>query len=341
MRPYLAPPAPPGLARAAAPTFSVLVAAYQAATTIGDAVRSGLEQTLPPHEVIVCDDGSTDDLVGALAPYRDRIVLLRKENGGAASARNCALRAATGEFVVQLDSDDVFLPERLEALAELATARPDLDILSTDAFFELDGRIVGRFYDGQAPFPIEEQRTAIFERCFVGWPAVRRSRLLAIGGFDESLVTGDDWDAWMRLILDGARAGIVTEPLLRYRVTPGSVSSDRARVLRERVAILDKAARDAGLDERERQALVRAREAVNVRAQSAEAYEALLAGRPDARRRALAVASCRGVGVAARAKALVAALAPGMARRVLERRGARGRAGAARSLPPASRSAST
>src|SRR5207253_3628483 len=216
-------------------------------------------QTSPAREVIVCDDGSTDDLAGALAPYRDRIVLLRKENGGAASARNVAFRAASGEFVAQLDSDDAFLPKRLEALGELASERPDLDILATDAYFELEGKIVRRFYDHQMPFPTEHQRTAIFERCFIGWPAVRRRRLIAIGGFDESLVTGDDWDAWMRLILDGAGAGIVTAPLLRYRLTPGSVSSDRVRTLRERVEILDKIAQDPSLTTSERRALAAAR----------------------------------------------------------------------------------
>src|SRR5881397_737144 len=163
---FLAPPerpAEPG----PPPSFSVIIAAYQAAHTIGEAVESALEQTSPPHEVIVCDDGSTDDLAGTLTPYGGRIVLLRKENGGAASARNVALRAASGEFVAQLDSDDAFLPTRLEALGELAGARPDLDILATDANFEVDGHVVGRFY-GSQPFPIEHQRTAIFDRCFVG-----------------------------------------------------------------------------------------------------------------------------------------------------------------------------
>lgn len=317
----------------------MLVAAYQAAETIGEAIESALTQTLPPHEVIVCDDGSTDDLEGALATYRERIVLLRKENGGAASARNAALRAASGEFVAQLDSDDAFLPERLEALAELATERPDLDILASDAYFELEGRIFGRFYDAQKPFPTEGQRTAIFERCFVGWPAVRRRRLLAIGGFDESLVTGDDWDAWMRLILDGAKAGVVTEPLLRYRLTPGSVSSDRVRVFRERVAILDKIAQHPSLTASERQDLAAARGSMHRRALFAEAQDALLGQRPDARRRALALAVGRGFGIGTRGKALAAAFAPGAARRVLERRDHRGGSRVTRPVPR-SRSAS-
>jgi GT2 family glycosyltransferase len=340
MRPYLAPPAAGPATPAPAPTFSVLIPAYQAAATIGETLESAFAQTLPPHEVIVCDDGSTDDLDAALAPFRDRIVLLRKANSGVASARNTALRAASGEFVAQLDSDDAFLPDRLKALAELATERPDLDILATDAYFEFEGKVVGRFYDAQMPFPTEDQRTAIFDRCFVGWPAVRRRRLLAVGGFDESLVTGDDWDAWMRLILDGARAGVVNEALLRYRLTPGSVSSDRVRVLRERVAILDKTAQHPTLTPSERQALASARRSMHHRALFAEAHEALLARRPDARRRALALVVGRGLDFRTRIKALAAALAPGAARRALERRDLGGRSRMKRPIPQANRGAS-
>jgi glycosyltransferase involved in cell wall biosynthesis len=297
----------------------VIIPAYQAAATIGEGVASALHQTLPPLEVIVCDDGSTDDLEGALAPYRDRIRLLRQENSGAASARNHALRAASGEFVAPLDSDDVFLPERLEALGQLAAMRTDLDLLSTDAYFDADGEIVGRFY-AENRFAVENQRTAILEGCFVGWPAARRARLLAVGGFDESLVTADDWDAWIRLILDGAKAGLVPEPLLRYRLRAGSLTSDRTRVLRERVRLLDKAATSPNLRPVEQQALASARLAANRRALVAEVREALLEGRADARRRALAMAVTPGFRVRTRILAIGAALMPGLGGHLLARR---------------------
>src|SRR5215208_3815626 len=88
--PVLAPardaPSPAG----PVPAFSVLVPAYQAAETIGEALESALSQTLPAREVIVCDDGSTDDITSAVAPYRDRITFLSKANGGGASALNAA-----------------------------------------------------------------------------------------------------------------------------------------------------------------------------------------------------------------------------------------------------------
>ena len=80
-------------------------------------MQSALDQTLKPEEIVICDDGSPDDLEGALGPLRRAVNIVRKENGGFASAMNFAVAAAKGEFVVQLDSDDLFQPRRLEAIA--------------------------------------------------------------------------------------------------------------------------------------------------------------------------------------------------------------------------------
>jgi Glycosyl transferase family 2 len=84
-----------------------------------------------------------------------------------------ALEAVKGDFFAVLDADDTYGPTRLEALAELAVARPDLDILCTDALLEAAGRVVNRFTD-TTPFPVENQRCAILERCFCAWPAMTR-----------------------------------------------------------------------------------------------------------------------------------------------------------------------
>src|SRR5206468_2811881 len=81
----------------------------------------------------------------------------------------------TSDFVAILDADDVYFPERLEALGELAAARPDLDILTSDAYLELNGRRIRRCYEGGWTFEVEDQRRAILERNFIfGLAAVRR-----------------------------------------------------------------------------------------------------------------------------------------------------------------------
>src|SRR5262249_23209784 len=110
---FLAPEAARAVAARATPTFSVVIAAYNVADVISGAIESALGQTHAPHEVIVCDDGSTDDLARALEPYTDRISLIRQSNGGEGSAKNAGARAASGEFVTILDADDEYLSGRL------------------------------------------------------------------------------------------------------------------------------------------------------------------------------------------------------------------------------------
>jgi GT2 family glycosyltransferase len=246
---FLAPAPERGVEPGLPPTFTVVVPAYQAAETIGPALASLAAQTRAPEEIVVCDDGSTDALEEAVEPWREHVVLLRKENGGGASALNAAAHAATSDFVVILDADDTYEPRRIEALAELAAARPDLDLATTDAHLEVAGQIRGRFTDG-TPFVTDDQRRGILRSCFVGgWPAIRRTTLLEAGGFDESLRIGYDWECWIRLILAGSRAGCVDEPLMTYRLHAGGVTADRATNLRARVEMLERVDRrplDAG-----------------------------------------------------------------------------------------------
>ena len=298
------------------PSFSVLIAAYDAADTIADAVTSALGQTVAAHEVMVFDDGSSDELESSLRPFGDRVTLLRAAHRGAAAARNDLLRKASGEFVVFLDTDDVFLPRRLEAMGELSAARPDLDLLATDAYFELEGRTVGRFYEENS-FSVHNQRVAILRSCFVGWPAARRRRLLKLGGFDETLPAASDWDAWMRMILDGALAGAVREPLLRYRIRAGSLSSDRVRSLHARVAILDKRLREFDLGTEERTAAAAARRRTHERLLVARARKSLVDGAPHARRHALRLSAARELGLKTRLLALGGALSPSLGARIL------------------------
>jgi glycosyltransferase involved in cell wall biosynthesis len=254
----LAPAAPAGLEPLAeSPTFSIVIPAYQAAETISAAVQSALDQVQPAYEVIVVDDGSTDDLAGALRPFEDRFRLIRKANGGAASARNAGAAAAIGDFMAVLDADDRFHPCRIKALAELAVQRPDLDLVTTDSRFIVDGEEAGSFLAAN-PFETASQRTAILRSCFVGgWPAVRISRLREVGGFDESLSVGVDWDCWLRMLLAGCRAGLVDRPYYDYMLNPRGLTADRRCSLWGRVTLLEKATRNPDLRPKERPLLTR------------------------------------------------------------------------------------
>jgi glycosyltransferase involved in cell wall biosynthesis len=297
------------------PTFSIVIAAYEAADTVGRAVTSALEQTEPAAEVIVVDDGSEDDIVGALAPFGEKVTLIRQENRGAGAARNAAAAAASSEFIVVLDSDDVYHPRRLEALGELSRRRPTLDLLTTDARLIVNGEPAGTFAE-LTPFAREDQRRAIFESCFVGgWPAIRLNRFRAIGGFDETLRIAQDWDCWLRAVLDGAEAGFVDEPYYDYFLDGDGLTSSRPASLWERVRMLEKAAGNPSLRDEERPALERALRLHRSRAVEAETQEALYGAGERAKLARLAIS--RRVVPRARLGAALGFLAPPVARRLI------------------------
>ena len=322
MTALLAPPPVRSLATGPVPTFSVIVAAFQAAATVAEAVESALDQTLPPYEVIVCDDGSTDDIVTALQPFGHRIRLLRGDHRGPGSAKQRASEAASGDFVVILDADDAFHPRRLEALGEAAAARPDLDLLTTDAVYEVDGVVVHRCYGSASQFVTRDQRRAILQENFVfGAAAVRRAALFDVGGFDPSFVRLDDWDLWIRLLLSGRMAGLVHEPLYRYRIRRGSLSFDRAADLRQCVLMLERMRANPHLRPDERPLLEDSIATTRSRALVAEAEEAVLRARPGRRRLLASVAAASGVSPRMRTTAIAALVAPRLAARRLRLRG--------------------
>jgi GT2 family glycosyltransferase len=252
------------------------------------------------------------------------VQLLRGAHAGPPAARNRGFHGASGDFVVNLDADDLFYPERLEALGELAAARPDLDILASDAYIVSDGRRLGRRYSDFRVFYTDDQRRRILQENFIlAFSAVRRARFLEVGGFDESIIIADDWDFWLRLIVHGARAGCVDQPLGEVTVRAGSLSSRRADSLRYEIRVLEKAQMHAVLEPQEQEALADSIERRQRQFARVELKEALLRGDPTARRRLFAAAFEHGHDVPTRLKSAASALAPGLARRLLERRSAR------------------
>jgi glycosyltransferase involved in cell wall biosynthesis len=318
-RPLLAPePTSHSIGRE--PTLSVVIATHQVATLVPAALKSALEQTRAPHEVVVCDDGSTDDIEGAVEPFRDAILFFRKEHGGEASAKNAAAAAASGDFVVILDADDIFFPERLEAIAAAAAARPDLDVITTDAYLEVDGTIVRRCYNRNWRFEVENQRRELLRRNFVfGLAAVRREVLLRHGGFDESILWTTDWDCWLRLSLSGSLIGCIDEPLALYRLREGSLSARREEITRGKIATLEKALARNGLTHEERRIAKASTAAYRRELDLLTTRHGIAIGDPDARRRARALALSRGVPLRARLDAGSMALAPARAARRIRR----------------------
>lgn len=138
--------------RGLSPTFSVIIAVYNAAAYLPQALESCLAQSMQALEIIVVDDGSTDDFDGAIAPFLDQVLLLRQVNGGESSAKNAAVLAASGDYVVILDADDIAYSDRIEALNAFAIERPDLDIITHDDVLTQDGEFLRNFFKKPTPF---------------------------------------------------------------------------------------------------------------------------------------------------------------------------------------------
>ena len=139
-------------------------------------------------------------------------MLVRKANGGIASARNAGAEAAIGDSSAVLDADDRYHPRRLRRSRRSHRSGPDLDLITTDARFVVDGEAVGS-YLADNPFATHGQRARSCE--LLRRRLARGAGLLGcaeVGGFDESLTVGLDWDCWLRMILDGSGRGSWTGP---------------------------------------------------------------------------------------------------------------------------------
>ncbi len=212
------------------PLVSVVIAAYNIAEYLPGAIDSALAQTYPRVEVVVVDDGSTDETPAILARYGSRIVTVTQENRGLASARNAGIRAARGELIGLLDGDDLWLPERLAKLVPVLEARPDLGMVTSDSYM-MDETVATdrRLYLQQRkrPFPESEDGQIAEIACynFMFVSVVFRHELVdRFGMFTEGMRRAEDYDLWTRYLIGGTRAGFVDEPLGYYRIRAGSLS---------------------------------------------------------------------------------------------------------------------
>jgi glycosyltransferase involved in cell wall biosynthesis len=321
--PLVAPPAASGAREADEPSFAVVVAAYNCEGSIGETLQSTLEQTFAPRQVIVCDDGSTDATAEVVEGFAPDVTLVRQENRGDAAARNAALARAATSHVVVLDADDVLERRCLEAYAAAFTARPDLDVVTCDAFLETDGVLFDRYYRQVARFVVENQRRGALHQHFVfGLAAIRREPLVAVGGWDSRYPRNSDTDLFLRLILGGSRVGLVYEPLARYRLHRDSLSGGYAANLRAMVEIVERALEHPSLSAEElafARADLRQKEKLT---RIAELEDALRRRSPDARTRALRVgrASELEYPPRVRVQAVVSAASPTLGRLLLQAR---------------------
>jgi glycosyltransferase involved in cell wall biosynthesis len=221
------------------PLVSVILPVFDRAGSVARAVESVLAQSYDPLELIIVDDGSTDGTVGILEAYRGVAAILRQANGGAYAARNLALSHATGEHVAFIDSDDAWLPHKLERQVPLM--RPDIGLVYGDieivtapddraprtgmTAFKAVAPCRGRSLEALARGNFVPTSTVL----------VRRSALQAIGGFPESRISAD-YLAWFR-IAQAYAFDYVDAPVTLYTQHQAGISYDLGRSLAARISL--------------------------------------------------------------------------------------------------------
>jgi glycosyltransferase involved in cell wall biosynthesis len=181
------------------PQVSVIIPTYNRAWIIKEAVDSVLAQDYKNFELIVVDDGSTDNTSDVLAGYGEYVRVLFQENKGVSAARNRGVAEASGQFVAFLDSDDLWLPKKLSVQVEFFNQTPDALICQTEEVWMRNGIRVNPKKRHNKPSGMIFEPS--LELCLVSPSAVmiRREVLYSAGGFDETLPACEDYDLWLRL----------------------------------------------------------------------------------------------------------------------------------------------
>jgi glycosyltransferase involved in cell wall biosynthesis len=238
-----------------APTLSLVIPTYNRAPLIGATLDSALAQRLPFLEIIVVDDGSTDDTARVLAQYTGKIRVIRLANGGVQKARNTGVEAAGGDYVVLIDSDDLFEPDYTQTIAAWLARHPDHDAVYTN-FTTFDERgahadkfslAPAGFFDGAqqsdgfwVDIPDLYLRTLSYQPLFPSGSVIRKTLYQRIGGYDVRFngVGAEDWEFTLRLI-GQARLALCATPLVRVRKHATNDSGDNIRTVSGCVHILE------------------------------------------------------------------------------------------------------
>lgn len=224
---------------------SVVIPTYNCGRYVAEAVQSAFAQTIRPLEIIIVDDGSTDDTQGRLQPYMGEIVYRFQRKSGVSAARNLGIELARGDYVAFLDADDVWHPRKLEYQMRAFSSHPDLGVLGTTVcnwpateFPQIDEMAEGSLTI------VPWRKLVVRNYLATSSVLVRRSILVQAGEFDCRMAVAEDRDVWLRLA-EIAPVANLNIPLVGYRVVPGSASRQADRAHESMLLLLQK------LDERD------------------------------------------------------------------------------------------
>jgi glycosyltransferase involved in cell wall biosynthesis len=213
--------------------FSVIIPCYNAGRWIHQTLASVAAQTLAAHEVIVIDDGSSDNSIEQIKSSGVPVTLLQTQRVNAAEARNAGIRVAGGDFIALLDADDLWYPNHLARAAELLDRSSDVAFMSNHDWIDLENKVI--------PMPLEFQsrrpapQTHLTARQFLeihmegfhfGHSTVvyNRQRVIDVGLFDTTQQRRHDMDLWLRVIRDRTWTYDTVKSMGYREATPGSIS---------------------------------------------------------------------------------------------------------------------
>lgn len=236
--------------------------AFNAAQHIRESIQSVIEQTFVDWDLIVVDDGSTDETFAVADSFSNsRIRCVRRPNGGQAAARNTGVVNTHGEFVAFLDADDLWLPEKLDRQIEVAR-RTHADVVYCDGYVFFDNgdnersdffAVVPGLKGGSAMMPLLYQ----YNRIATLSAMVKRNVIESVGLFDESRLfqNCEDYELWLRLARAGNTFYGMSDKLMRYRRHEASTTHRNSKMLRPMIEVVKKH-RDA-VDEKTARARIR------------------------------------------------------------------------------------
>jgi len=225
------------------PLVSVIIPVYNAERFLRETLESVLAQTYKPIEVIVVNDGSTDESQQILNEYAGRIRCFHQENAGVAAARNRGISDACGEWVAFLDADDLWDAQKIEI--QMSGAKEDDHVVYTNARkIDASGRVTSdKMRSGLAWW----HKPPWLLNLFLGdmlpmlTVVVRREALLSVGGFDRGNRFGtDDYELWLRLAATGHNFRFIDRALASYRVHDRNLSADKTRMQRGHVYAIER-----------------------------------------------------------------------------------------------------
>ncbi len=224
--------------------ISVIIPSYNSESFVCDAVRSVLAQTFSPLEILVIDDGSTDNTRGVLEQFGDRIRYYRQENRGPASARNTGIHFASGKLLAFLDADDVWLPDKLSKQYNVLAQQSEIGLVHSDIrYWHQDTGEKNLKWVGRERFAGDCYICLFYEnRVLTSSILVRKECFGKAGLFDERLGRAEDWDMLIR-IARHYRFAYIPEPLIDYRLHGAGLTNNEARMRESELRVLVKALR--------------------------------------------------------------------------------------------------